>query len=82
MLTSLDISKKQLKTKSLGAMEGRPMGNPTEQYDTGMGTTPGMWQMLSDSLDGVKLPESINNAIYALSEGRAVVADNGEAASG
>lgn len=25
--------------------------------DTGMGTTPSMWQMLSELIDGEKLPE-------------------------
>ena len=43
------------------------------KYDTGMGTTPGMWEMASESLDGEKLPESLNSAIHALAEGRATV---------
>ena len=32
-----------------------------------------MWQMVSEALDGEKLPESLNEAIYALVEGRATV---------
>lgn len=39
--------------------------------DSGLNTTPGMWEMVSDALDGVPLPESINLAIHALCEGRA-----------
>lgn len=42
-------------------------------HDTGLGTSPGMWQMLSELVAGEKLPESLNNAIYALCEGRAKV---------
>lgn len=45
----------------------------SNDYDAGMGTTPGMWQMVSEALDGEKLPESLNEAIYALAEGRATV---------
>ena len=43
------------------------------KYDTGIGTTPGMWEMVSEALNGEKLPESLNAAIYALVEGRATV---------
>jgi hypothetical protein len=43
------------------------------QFDTGMGTTPGMWEMVSDALEGEKLPESVNSAIYALVNGNASV---------
>ena len=43
------------------------------KYGTGMGTTPGMWQMASEALHGEKLPESLNAAIHALVEGRATV---------
>ena len=32
-----------------------------------------MWQMVSEALNGEKLPESLNEAIYALVEGRATV---------
>lgn len=46
------------------------------EYDTGFGTTPGMWQLLSELVAGEKLPESLNNAIYALCEGRAKVVAN------
>ena len=42
-------------------------------YMTGMGTSPGMWELLSDILEGEKLPESLNSAIYALRDGSAVV---------
>jgi len=35
--------------------------------------TQGMWQMLSDLLDGEKLPDPLNKAIYDLCEGKAVV---------
>ncbi len=46
-----------------------------EWYDTGMGTSPDMWQYLSDELTDldVKLPESLNRALYALRDGNAVV---------
>lgn len=49
-------------------------------YDAGMGTTPGMWEMLSELLaeQEEKLPESLNSAIYALRDGRARVCDSGE----
>ena len=43
------------------------------KYGTGMGTTPGMWQMASEALHGEKLPASLNAAIHALVEGRATV---------
>ena len=43
------------------------------KYGTGMGTTPGMWEMVSEALHGEKLPESLNAAISALAEGRATV---------
>lgn len=46
------------------------------EYDAGLGTTPGMWDMLSDQLaeHEEKLPESLNAAIYALRDGKAFVA--------
>lgn len=44
-----------------------------QAYDAGLGTSPGMWQMLSELVAGEKLPESLNRAIYALCEGRAKV---------
>lgn len=45
------------------------------EFDTGMGTTPSMWEMLSDELaeEPTKLPESLNAAIYALRDGKALV---------
>lgn len=42
-------------------------------YDTGLGTTPGMWQELSDLVEGEALPDSLTKAIYALCEGEAKV---------
>ncbi len=44
-----------------------------QAYDTGLGTSPGMWQMLSELVAGEKLPGSLNNAIYALRDDRAKV---------
>lgn len=38
-----------------------------------MGTTPSMWQMLSELVDGEKLPESLNKALYALCDGTATI---------
>ena len=43
------------------------------EYGTGMGTTPGMWEMVSEVLDGEKLPASVSEAIKALANGRATV---------
>ena len=45
----------------------------SSQFDTGMGTTPGMWEMVSDALEGEKLPESVSAAIHALKNGDASV---------
>ena len=45
----------------------------SSDYDAGMGTTTGMWEMVSEALHGEKLPESLNAAIQALAEGRATV---------
>lgn len=42
-------------------------------YEVGVGTTPGMWEMLSDIVDGEALPESLNAALYALRDGQAHV---------
>ena len=36
--------------------------------------TQGMWQMLSELLDGEKLTDSLNKVIYDLCDGKAVVA--------
>lgn len=45
------------------------------EYNTGMGTTSSMWGILSELLAEYdeKLPNSLNEAIYALCDGRAVV---------
>lgn len=43
------------------------------EYDAGMGTTPGMWEMVSELLDGEQIPESVSDAINALAHGRATV---------
>lgn len=53
------------------------MENTDPQYDAGLGTTPGMWEMLSELLaeQQEKLPDSLNEAIYALRDGRAKVID-------
>lgn len=53
----------------------------SSQFDTGMGTTPGMWEMVSQALEDEKLPESANNAIHALCEGRAAVVPDVEVAT-
>ena len=49
-----------------------------DEYDAGMNTTPGMWEMLSDILSEAeeKFPEPLNEAIYALRDGRAKVVLN------
>jgi len=52
----------------------------TDEYDTGMGTTPRLWQMVSDALDKEKLPGSINSAIGALCDGEAAVEPQNPAA--
>lgn len=44
-----------------------------DPWTSGLGTTPGMWEFLSELLDGEKLPESLNQAIYALKNGDAVI---------
>ena len=48
----------------------------SNDYDAGMGTTPGMWEMVSELLDGEKLPASVSEAIKALAQGRATVVIN------
>ena len=45
----------------------------SSDYDAGMGTTTGMWEMVSEVLDGEKLPASVSEAIKALAKGRAIV---------
>lgn len=44
-----------------------------EFYDNGLGTTPEMWKYLSKLLDGEKLPQRMNDAIYLLCEGKAKI---------
>lgn len=54
-------------------------GNRTlSRFDAGLGTTKGMWEMLSEILeeDEVKLPESLNLAINLLCNGEAKVVMN------
>ena len=46
---------------------------PKSVYDTGLGTTLIEWELVSDLLTGEMLPESINEAIYALREGQAFI---------
>ena len=48
---------------------------PTDDYDTGMGTSGMMWQFLSDLLEGEKLPVSLNKAIYALRDNKAFIVE-------
>lgn len=47
----------------------------SNEFDAGMGTTPGMWESLSDVLseNEITLPDSLNAAIYALWAGKAEV---------
>lgn len=47
----------------------------TSEYDSGLGTTPMMWQLLSELIDGEKLPSSLDAAIVALLEGRAMLVE-------
>ena len=44
-----------------------------DEYDSGMGTTPLEWELLSELLEGEKLPDSLNKALYALRDRRAKV---------
>lgn len=48
------------------------------EYDTGLNTTPGMWKMVSEVLDGEQLPESLNKAIHKLCEGEAIILGSNE----
>lgn len=47
---------------------------PTDEYDNGLGTSRDMWEFLSELLEGEKLPDPLNEALYALRDGRAFVA--------
>ena len=42
-------------------------------YDTGMGTSLMMWEMVSELLSGEKLPRPVVKAIYALCKGEAKI---------
>jgi hypothetical protein len=44
-----------------------------DEYFTGLGTTVGMWTMLSELLDGEKLPTSLDEAIHKLCKGEAAL---------
>lgn len=43
------------------------------EWHAGMGTTPGMWEWLSETLEGESLPESVSAALIALRDGTALV---------
>lgn len=49
------------------------------EHDTGLNTTKGMWEMLSDILSDneEKLPNSLNEAIYKLRDGTAKIVMKG-----
>jgi len=47
--------------------------NYWHDLESGFGATPSEWSMVSEELNGAPLPEPINEAIYALRDGRAVV---------
>ncbi len=51
------------------------MPNNHSEHDSGMGTTPGMWQLLVEELayHEIVLPESLYKAIDALCADKAVV---------
>lgn len=42
----------------------------TDVYNTGFGTTPGMWEFLSELLDGEQLPKPLSDAITLLQNGQ------------
>lgn len=44
-----------------------------DDIDTGFGTSKFMWQLVSEELDGVKLPETINRVLYMLRDGDVVI---------
>ena len=52
---------------------GELLVSVSNEFDSGMGSTPGMWEMVSDLLDGEKLPRSVSDSINALAQGLAVV---------
>ena len=43
------------------------------KFSAGLGTTPAMWEMVSEALDGEKLPLAISAAIYALCDGSVAI---------
>jgi hypothetical protein len=45
------------------------------EYETGLGTSRFMWQLVSETLDGEKLPESINKALKMLCDGEAYLVE-------
>jgi hypothetical protein len=45
------------------------------EYSAGLGTTPGMWEMLSELLEGEKLPESLSRVINLLASKKAEVVE-------
>ena len=52
---------------------GELLVSVNNEFDSGMGATPGMWEMVSDLLNGEKLPKSVSDSIKALAQGLAVV---------
>ena len=48
------------------------------EYDTGLDTTPGMWEMVSEILEGEQLPTPLSNAINLLASGKAKVIEVNE----
>ena len=54
-------------------VEVSPPGGRSSQYDTGSGTTPGMWEMVNDALVGEVLPLTITEVVNALAGGTASV---------
>lgn len=50
-----------------------PTSGRSSQYDTGSGTTPGMWEMVNDALVGEFLPLTITEVVNALAGGTASV---------
>ena len=54
-------------------VEVSPPGGRSSQYDTGSGTTPGMWEMVNDALVGEVLPLTITEVVTALAGGTASV---------
>jgi len=51
------------------------------EYSAGLGTTPGMWEMLSELLEGEKLPESLSRVINLLASKEAEVVEKANIAN-